>query len=493
MSDPTEDRPAICAISADHADVLRQQLRRYEHDYDVHVERSGSDAKRRVRALHDAGGQVALFVVDSVLPDIQVYEALSAMRSVVPTARRVVVAEWARFLQDGAELRPGLAAGKYDAFLLLPRGPRDEEFHAAIGEMLSDWGSTVAPPLVETVRVIAPARDGVTAAIMDYLHRSGIPARLHDPAGEIGREVLARYAGEERWPILEVFGRQVMHCGSVRDVAMQVYGRPDQIDVAEIVDVVIVGAGPAGLAASVYASSEGLSTVTLEAEAIGGQAGTSSMIRNYLGFPRGISGMRLAQRARSQAIRFGTRFFTGWPAVRLEPGDAAPHTVCTEGGDVLARAVVIATGVTYRRLGVESLEELVGQGVYYGAAMTAAREHAGQHVVVVGGGNSAGQAAVHLARFAASVTVVVRRPLAETMSSYLINELRWNPRSRCAPAARSSTAAASRAGSAGSSCSTRPRGSARPSPPRGCSCSSAPTRSATGCPPRWPATPVASC
>ena len=215
----------------------------------------------------------------------------------------------------------------------------------------------------------------------------------------------------------------------MRDVAMSIYGRPDDIEVDSVVDLVIVGAGPAGLAASVYGASEGLTTVAVEAEAIGGQAGTSSMIRNYLGFPRGISGMRLAQRARNQAIRFGTRFFTGWPATSLEVGrDGAPHVVRTEGGDVHARAVVIASGVTYRKLGVESVDGLVGRGVNYGAAMTAAREMEGYDVFVVGGGNSAGQAAIHLARFARSVTILVRRPdLSATMSAYLIGEIAVQP------------------------------------------------------------------
>lgn len=154
------------------------------------------------------------------------------------------------------------------------------------------------------------------------------------------------------------------------------------------------------------------------------------MIRNYLGFPRGISGMRLATRARSQAIRFGTRFFSGWEVERLVPGsDGEPHEVHTEAGCLQARAVVVATGVAYRRLGVESLEALSGRGVHYGAAMSAAREMVDRDVVVVGGGNSAGQAAVHLARFARSVTIMVRREdLRPTMSAYLITEIEANPR-----------------------------------------------------------------
>jgi thioredoxin reductase (NADPH) len=313
----------------------------------------------------------------------------------------------------------------------MPRGIRDEEFHTAIVEMLNDWNATVATPEVEAVRIVAPEHTPLTLAIHDYLDRIGSPSGIHAPDSDVGREVLARYDGEpDRWPVVETFNREPLVPTSVRDVAMTIYGRPDDIDVEQVVDLAIVGAGPAGLAASVYAASEGLSTVAIESEAIGGQAGTSSMIRNYLGFPRGISGMRLAQRARNQAIRFGTRFYTGWPVTGVTVGiEGQPHRVHTEGGDVVARSVLIASGVTYRRLGVESLEELSGRGVHYGAAMTAARELEGQDVIVVGGGNSAGQAAVHLSRFARSVTILVRRrSLAETMSAYLIYEIDYNPR-----------------------------------------------------------------
>ena len=221
---------------------------------------------------------------------------------------------------------------------------------------------------------------------------------------------------------------EVFAPSSVREVAATIYGRPDTIELGTVVDLCIVGAGPAGLAAAVYGASEGLSTVVVEAEAVGGQAGTSSMIRNYLGFPRGISGMRLAQRARNQAIRFGTTFFTGWEVGELTSHDDI-HVVHTDGGIIKARSVVVASGVAYRKLRAPGIDDLTGRGVFYGSAMTAAREMEGYDVVVVGGGNSAGQAAIHLARFAKSVTIMVRRHgLGETMSQYLINEIEWNPR-----------------------------------------------------------------
>ena len=419
--------PLIVLVAPDHADVLSAQFARYDSDYDVRVTGSSHETAELLKRL-DHDEHVALLVAETELPDDHILRAFHDWRSMSPNAKRIVAAHVDHFRARADELRHGLATGKYDAYLLMPRGVRDEEFHSAVTELLSDWGSSA--PVVPTVHIVSPALDQLTVAIRDFAYQMGMPAQVVTPESETGREVLARHGDDSVFPVVSALGGMTMQPNSVRDVAVTLYGAPDEIDVDKVVDLVVVGAGPAGLAAAVYGSSEGLTTVVLESDAVGGQAGTSSMIRNYLGFPRGISGMRLAQRARNQAIRFGTRFFTGWPVESLVPGsDAEPHRVVTGGGEVRARAVVIATGVAYRRLGVDPVEELVGLGVHYGAAVSAAPETEDRDVFVVGGGNSAGQAALHLARYARSVTLLVRRPdVGTTMSDYLIREMRYVPR-----------------------------------------------------------------
>ncbi len=276
----------------------------------------------------------------------------------------------------------------------------------------------------------------------------GIAYRKYLPDSEVGREVLALAGEDAELPLVRTSGAQVLSNPTIADLGATLSGTADDLPAGYVADLAIVGAGPAGLAAAVYGASEGLETVVIESEAVGGQAGTSSMIRNYLGFPRGISGMRLAQRARFQALRFGARFLIGRRVVAMTPGSptdgqltdgeltadalasSAPHTLHLDGGGrVRARAVVIATGAQYRKLGVPQVENYVGRGVHYGAAMSIAQGLRNTKVYVVGGGNSAGQAAVHLARFTSSVTILVRRPgLEATMSDYLIREVSANPR-----------------------------------------------------------------
>ena len=431
-------RPVILLVADTHADRLGDQFERYARDYDVRLVPGPDLTAAATAAVVAEGLPLAMVVMDaSMFPNddgAALHDAVTGLvvqwSSDVPSAKGVVVSPFERFLGDGDILRNALSLGEFDAYLMLPRGVRDEEFHTAITELLSDWGSTVADPEVEAVRIVGEADDPLVAGIRDLLVRMGMPHRVHAPESPVGRELAAAYGGEPTFPLVDVLGRRVIAPTTVRDVAAAFYGRPDEIDQLTVFDLCIVGAGPAGLAAAVYGASEGLSTVVVEAEAIGGQAGMSSMIRNYLGFPRGISGMRLALRARVQALRFGTRFITGWVATGLTPAPRGRvQTVHTEAGDIRARAVVIASGAAYRRIGVPAIEAFTGRGVSYGSAMTSAREMAGRDVVVVGGGNSAGQAALHLARFARSVRIVVRREgLEATMSRYLIDEIASNGR-----------------------------------------------------------------
>ena len=299
--------------------------------------RSCTEAEKIAQELKDSGEAVALFVSDSRLPDVQhMFEAVHRFRLVVPTARRIIAAHWDQFLADAEELRPGLARGKYDAYLLMPRGNRDEEFHTAISELLSDWTSTVPQPEVVSAKVISPVHDALTMA----------HPRLPRPDGHAEQPLRP-----ERSRTCRSSCRVSARSSARTSRATRSSGRPPaarsrprrsatwparstpapRMRPSEVVDLAVVGAGPAGLAAAVYAASEGLTVRVLEAEAVGGQAGTSSMIRNYLGFPRGISGMRLALRARNQAIRFGTRFLTGWEVTGLEPGsDGEPHVLRCE-------------------------------------------------------------------------------------------------------------------------------------------------------------------
>ncbi len=430
--------PVILVVSDANAESLADEFGRYRRDYDIRVARSADVVSDIAQEITATDGELALLVVDSSLfastlegdLDHDTLSILHHWRQLVPTARVLVVAPFERFMVDSEQLRPGQATGRFEAVLLLPRGARDEEFHTAVTELLSDWGSTVADPEVEAVRLVGEPDDLLTLELRDLLVRMGMPHGVHAPESPVGREIIAAYDGPPSLPLADVLTKGIVPVRSTRELAAAFSGRPDELDQDTVFDLGIVGAGPSGLAAAVYGASEGLATVVLESEAIGGQAGTSSMIRNYLGFPRGISGMRLAQRARFQANRFGARFITGWDVVGLTPArDGAPHLVHTAGGDIRARAIVIATGAAYRKLRVPGIEALTGRGVFYGSAMTAAREMEGLDVVVVGGGNSAGQAALHLARFAKTVTIAVRRDgLGATMSRYLIDEIEHNGR-----------------------------------------------------------------
>lgn len=431
MSTPAESTapaPAIVLVAETHCERLRDEFWRYSREYDLRIARSSAEALAVAAEVLDAGADVALFVTDSTLPDEDIREALRQWQTAVPTARRVVVPPFERFLEHGRELRPEMSKGTFDSYLMMPRGVRDEEFHNAITDVLSDWNSTVADPEVIGASIITTEVDALVRDLQDFLDRMGLSSEVCDPDSAKGRAALDHVPGAQL-PVVWLSQFDPVAVTSVRELAAMTYSVWTESSYDGVADLAVVGAGPAGLGAAVYGSSEGLSTVVLETGAIGGQAATSSMIRNYLGFFQGISGKRLGLRARFQAQRFGTRFLIGWEVGGLVPGDGEPHVLSTSGGEVRARSVVIASGVRYRKLGVPAIEDRLGRGVFYGAALTAARELEGTDVFVVGGGNSAGQAALHLARFARSVTILVRRPgLEETMSQYLISEITNSPR-----------------------------------------------------------------
>jgi thioredoxin reductase (NADPH) len=319
-----------------------------------------------------------------------------------------------------------MALGRIDYHLFDPWEPLEQILYPSISDYLAAWNTSLDPPR-PAVRIVGHQQSARSHEVRDLLSRASVPYWFFSPETEAGRQVLAE-AGEDgtRLPVM------IFHSGGV-------LVDPSNADVVEVLganskppttscDVLVLGGGPAGLAAAVYAASEGLHTMVVEPEIPGGQAGTSSLIRNYLGFRHGVSGRELAGRAIEQAWLFGADFVLTQFAAKLEiqGPDRIVHT--TDGSAVTARAVVLATGVAWRRLNIPALEALVGAGVFYGAAGAEARAMQGRDVVVVGGGNSAGQAAVHLARYARSVTMLVRGSgLAATMSNYLITEITSNP------------------------------------------------------------------
>jgi thioredoxin reductase (NADPH) len=318
-----------------------------------------------------------------------------------------------------------MALGQLDHWLNTPWGSPELRLYPAVGELLSQWAKATvsAGSQPQWVRVIGPRWSARSHELRDLLGRNNIPHGFYDADGEDGRRLIAQAGLAPGGPPVVVLldGRVLVdppNEGLAQALGAQTRPAPGRYDVA------VVSAGPAGLAAATYAASEGLRTLLLEREAIGGQAGTTSLIRNYLGFPRGISGAELAARATEQAVIFGAELVYTQPATGLQASGADRVLTLADGSQAVSRTVVIATGVSYRRLPVPGLDALLGAGVFYGAAVTEAQAMQGQSVFVVGGANSTGQAAVHLARHAEQVTLLHRGDsLASGMSAYLVQEL----------------------------------------------------------------------
>jgi thioredoxin reductase (NADPH) len=422
----SSSRPVILAVD-DEPDALspieRELRRRFGADYQILCTGSGEQALTTLKALRAAGAEVAVVLADQWMPGTSGADLLGRVNDLHPDAKRGLLIRWGDWADRATAdaVLQAMALGRIDYYVLKPWCSPDELFHRTVADLIHEWSrghlSRGGP-----VTVVGERWSVRSSEVRGLLTRNGIPHAFHLADTSEGRRIAGALAPEAGLPVIVGIDGLAVADPTNRQVA-EACGLPTRLAHSDF-DVVIVGAGPAGLAAAVYAGSEGLRTLVVERETIGGQAGSSSLIRNYLGFARGVSGAELTMRAYQQAWVFGVDFVMMREVASLRPAEGGV-TVALAGGDELAaRAVVVATGVAYRRLGIPELEALSGAGVFYGASVAEARALAGEQVYVVGGGNSAGQAAMHLSRYARQVTMVVRgESLARGMSRYLIDEI----------------------------------------------------------------------
>jgi len=428
----TDRRPVILAVDDDPDAIalLRRELEdRYGRAYDVRTARAAATAWSLLTELHQAGRRVALVLSDQWLPDGTGCELLAKGRELFPGSRRLLLISWGEWSVDATAqpLRRAIGLGQIDYYVLKPWHAADELFHRTVTEYLHEWvGSDSA--LSRELTLVATSGDPRAAELRNLLSRNRVPFLFHAAESPEGTRILEEFrAPDAGVPVVVQRNGRVLVDPSNAEIA-EAYGARTRLQGSREYDVTVVGAGPSGLAAAVYAASEGLRTLVIERETIGGQAGSSSLIRNYLGFPRGISGADLATRAQQQAWVFGATFIHMCQAEQLRSDGDRLYLATSSCAEIGTGAVVLAMGVNYRRLGIPGLEELVGQGVFYGASASEAERFTGRSVFVVGAGNSAGQAAVHLAAHARRVTILVRRTtLTETMSRYLIDEIEGRP------------------------------------------------------------------
>jgi thioredoxin reductase (NADPH) len=426
---PTPE-PVLLAVDDDPNTLgrIEHELRqRYGSYYRVACEDSPEAGMRTLQDLRAADKDVAVVLADQWMPGMTGVEFLTHARPLYPGAKRALLFERGNRTTREPILQ-AMALGQIDYYVPKPERPPDEEFHRSIAQFLEEWARDYRPASV-AVRLVGEPWSARSHELRDVLSRSGIPHAFSSADSKEGRELLARVDRTlARLPVVIVFDRLVLVDPDNAEIVdafelISPFGLNTLSDVRDF-DLVIMGAGPAGLAAAVYGSSEGLRTVVVERETFGGQAGTSSLIRNYLGFSRGVSGSELAWQAYQQAWLFGASFRLARHTIALHHGPEQLVVSLSDGTEVAGRAAIIATGASYRRLGVPTLEALQGAGVFYGAAVAQAQGMKDQEVYVVGGGNSAGQAARHLSKHAKHVTLLVLgESLAADMSQYLIEEI----------------------------------------------------------------------
>jgi thioredoxin reductase (NADPH) len=431
-SEPAGARAAIAIVGRDRGarEILHRELsKRYGADYQIVACDRPAELAPWMRDLRAAGLPVALVIGGVGAQDPDGIELLAAVRAIEPTALRVAAVGWGDW-QSVRSVFDAITLGKIDHWVTCPVQAPAEEFHRSITEFLREWASQRGGGF-EAVQVIGERWSARSQELRDLFSRHGIPAGFYDATSGQARQMLhdlGLTSPELPVVVLQFAAEQTALVNPSNLQIADAFGVMTPILPGEVFDVAVVGGGPAGLAAAVGASSEGLRTVVVEHEAIGGQAGTSSMIRNYPGFSQGISGAKLAQEIRRQAWTFGTTFLYMRQAESLSEKDGHYQLRLSDGSVLTSRTVIIATGATYRRLGIPALEDLQGRGVFYGAAASEAPAMRGRNLFVAGGGNSAGQTALHMAKWADQVTVLVRgESLADSMSDYLIRQIRATP------------------------------------------------------------------
>jgi thioredoxin reductase (NADPH) len=428
------NRALLLAVDTDFRQLSRIEAelsRAFGADYRVRGELSSQDALRTLQDADRRNERVAVVLVDEMLSDDERSQIFAAARTLHPNARRALLVAWGAWAhpETAQRILRSMAIADITYYVLKPWAYGDEFFHRTIAEFVQEW-SRSDPARLREVVVVAERHSGRAYEVSDLLSRNGIPHAFRARASRAGEEVLAatgRPEGEVVVWMPAIGGRCLIDPTDAEII--EAWGIPTSLpETDRDFDLLVVGAGPAGLAAAVYAASEGIRTLVVERAAIGGQAGTSSLIRNYLGFSRGLSGAELAQRGYQQAWVFGARFLLTRQVDQLARNGQHYLAQVHEVGEVRARAVIISTGVSYQRLGLTSLEQLSGKGVYYGTSVTAAQALSGLQVAVVGAGNSAGQAVLHLARYCASVHLLVRGPdLGHSMSTYLVQAIGAHP------------------------------------------------------------------
>jgi len=419
-------KPVILTVDDDPevlSAVERDLRRRYRDTYRILAAASGQQGLDAARELQRRGTSVALFLVDQRMPGMTGTEFLREARKLHPGAKRAMLTAYA----DSEAAIAAINEVGLDHYLMKPWDPPDQRLYPVLDDLLADWFARARPSFAG-VRVIGSRWSPQSYATRDFLSRNQIPYQWIDVDQDAPmRELVLSTGGDlAHLPVVLLADGTLLTQPSLAQLAEKtgLQTTPER----PYYDLAIVGAGPAGLACAVYGASEGLKVVLIEQNAPGGQAGTSSMIENYLGFPSGVTGAELARRAATQARRFGTEILVGQAVVGLRLVDPYKVLQLSNGSEIACHALMLSSGMSVRELEVPGVRELLGAGVYYGAALSEAAMYRGQRVFVLGGANSAGQGALFFARYAAHVTVVVRKPsLSPAMSRYLVDRITGTP------------------------------------------------------------------